>query len=304
MSTRDLFMKLANLALLSALLLKLALPAEAQHPIDVQRLTAKGSHLEALKAYQKLPKRRTTTEASVSAAKSAWALGLPDMAIEEFDRALKDETLPAEQRALILLSKGIIEFQEGRFQLATVYADRASKILRDPSSLRGRVWLLWGESLFRQKQYPAAEDRYIKALSEVRAEELPSANYYLGVCRLNLGRPEDAKNNFESIPLDSEHAPSAVRFLAQISLDAGLTPRASFWLSTGREQFPESFLDSWVDYALVRIAIEDGDIKRVRTLREQAMGKYAPSDHWLNLLEAAAEAFEWEQLSGSRAQPA
>ena len=40
----------------------------AQHPVDVQRMTAQGHHFEALTTYEKMPKRRITAGAQFAAA--------------------------------------------------------------------------------------------------------------------------------------------------------------------------------------------------------------------------------------------
>jgi hypothetical protein len=81
-----------------------------------------------------------------------------------------------------------------------------------------------------------------------------------------------------------------------IALDTGKMKSASFWLKKGRAEYPDSFLDSWVDYALLRIAMSENDQVAVREVRAAATKKYPPSDPWLNLLQAAAEGFEWARL--------
>ena len=54
------------------------------------------------------------------------------------------------------------------------------------------------------------------------------------------------------------------------------------------------FLDSWVDYALLQVAINQGAADEVKSIQLEASKKYPPSDHWLNLLNAAAESFVWK----------
>jgi hypothetical protein len=87
-----------------------------------------------------------------------------------------------------------------------------------------------------------------------------------------------------------------VRSLGEIALETGDYAAAGFWLRRGREEYPDRFLDSWVDYALVRVAAHDGATDEVREIRTRAEAAYAPSDGWLTLLVAESEAYEWRLL--------
>ena len=99
-------------------------------------------------------------------------------------------------------------------------------------------------------------------------------------------------------PLSHERASSAVRYLAGIALDQKNFKDAGFWLARGQEEYGERFLDSWVDYALTQVAINEKNSDKVRTIRTAAAAKYPPSDPWVTMLNAAAEAFEWSQAKG------
>lgn len=287
---------------LPLLVLLMCAPAFGQHPIDVQRQTASGDYFVALTTYERMPKRIATVESTIAAARSAWALGLHARALEEFDKALRSEALSQAEKARIFLSKGIIEFQDGKFQVAALHAGRATSLIDDldeevPSPLRAKALLLWGDSLARQGLHGDAEPLYIRALDEAAPEDLAQIHYSLGMCRKNLGKYEAARANFESVPLQHELTPAAMRQLSMLALDNGHANAASFWLTKGRADYPDSFLDSWVDYALVRVAIDRNDRKTVRELRSAAAKKYPPSDQWLTLLQAAAEEYEWSLVS-------
>ncbi|MCO6431759.1 MAG: tetratricopeptide repeat protein [Deltaproteobacteria bacterium] len=275
----------------------LTAPANAQHPIDVQRLSAKGEHFDALVAYQKLPKRRTTSEAVNAAARSAWALSLPKLAIEEFDKVLQDKNLDQVERARVYLSRGIIEFQEDRFQVAQLYAEKSLALLDEPSPLRSKVWFLWGESLERLGQYGPAEEKYAKALEESLKEEKGDIYFSLGSCQLRLGKFEKARENFEQVPLRHDKTDIAMRRLAQLALQAGQHEQAEFWLIKGRSDYPESFLDSWVDYAMLKIAIKKNDRQQAEEVTERARKQYPPSDPWLVLLESVYAQYRWKSSS-------
>jgi tetratricopeptide (TPR) repeat protein len=267
--------------------------AFAQHSIDVQRLAAKGEYMEALISYEKLPKRRASTEAVSAAARSAWGLGLSQRAIQEYDKALLDEKLGPVERARIYLSRAIIEFQEERFQTAVLYADRSVGLLTDQSPLRAKALLVWGNSLTEMGLHAAAEQKYVQALEEEEIEDKAELHYRLGMVQMQLGKLDEARTNLEKVPLHHDRTPEAMRFLAQISLESKKYTEAEFWLNKGRGEYPDSFLDSWVDYVLVRVAIGANDTAKVKSLVDEAEKKYPPSDDWLNLLQAASEAFYW-----------
>ena len=269
----------------------------AQHPIDVQRKAAAGEYYEALVSYDQLPRRRSTTLSTVAAARSAWGLGLPARAIVEYDKALQDEKLEPSERARLLLSRAIIEFQEGRFQVAQLYAEKAAALLPTPSPLRSKVWFVWGQSLDRLSQYGAAEERYKLAADESSEDERGDIYYLLGKCQERLGRFDEARDSLQKVPLRHEQAPFAMRQLAEIALNAGRPKEVEFWLTTGRREYPESFLDSWVDYALARGAMMNQDDQRLSEILDEATKKYPPSDHWLNLLRGAVEGYRWKVVA-------
>lgn len=270
-------------------------PVRADYPIDVQRFVAEGDYYSAMLSFERMPKRIATTDSVLAAAQSAWALSLPSVAVEHFERALQDRDLPDVERARIEFSRGAIELQENNPQVAIVFAERALRRISEASPLRGKVWLLWAESLMKLGSPGAAEDRYQKALQEVAEEDRPEAAFLLGQCQLSLGNAAGARENFARIPLTHPRTPEAIRALALLSLKTGDYTQTSFWLETGRSRFPDKFLDSWVDYALLSAAAREENIARVQEIRAAAAGKYPPSDPWLTLLEARAEAVLWEQ---------
>ena len=273
--------------------------AQAQHPTDVQRELAAGEPMAALVTFDKMPKRKATTPSILAAAKSAWALSLPERAIAEFDRSLADDQMPELDRAKVYLARGIIEFQEMRYREALQYADKSLKLLADASPLRSKVWMLIAESQFQLASYAAANDKYEQALQEAPAEDQPDIHYSLGLCKLHLDKLDEAREQFEQVPLSHPRAGKAIRQLANIELTAGDVTHAAFWLARGQQDFPDEFLDSWVDYAQLTIAAGQNDVQRLREIRKAAEAKYPPADSWMTLLEAAAEEFEWRQRTGA-----
>lgn len=289
--------KRKNLFVEGSVVILLMLPghlAFGQHPIEVQRLAAKGEYFKALSTYDSLPDRRKTADTLIAAGRSAWALGLSQRAIEEFDKALQDETLDKVLRGRVLLSRGIIEYQEGRYQIAVLYAERSNEALSEPSPLRAKVWLLWGQALSKLGSWAIAEVKLQKGLDEAADEDVPEVHYFLGVAKYSLGKNKEAKEHFERVPLENERTPLAIRNLASIALEEGQFEEAIFWLEKGKKDFRDSFLDSWVDYAAMQAAIGKNDLEKVREIRANAQKQYPPSDKWYALLDAAAEIYEWK----------
>lgn len=283
--------------LVSGLAVFAPISALSQHSIDVQRAAASGEHLAALATYDRLPRRVVTAEARVAAARSAWALGLPERALAEFDEALHTEGLPAVERARLHLSQGIIHFQEGRYHVALIHAEKASAELSEPSPLRAKVRLLAAESHARLNAFGRAEEFYLSAIAEAAPEDKADIHFMLGECQRPLGKLEAARENFEKVPLRHERTPAAVRHLAEIALETGRFDSAGFWLRRGREEYADRFLDSWTDYALVRVAAHEGASAELREIRARAETTYPPSDGWLTLLVAEAEAYEWRRMN-------
>ncbi len=279
--------------------------ARAQHPVDVVKLSSDQQYMEALVAFDKLPQRRVTSEAVLAAARSAWALSLPKRADELYDLALKDERLPTTEQARAILSKGIIQYQEENYQTAIVYADRAVKLLKAPSPLRSKVYALWGESLLRLGQYPQAEDKLDLAVDEAEDGTAADIHYLLAQAQQYLGKLEEAQRHYEFIPAQHEKAGTAIRELARIAMQRGNYDHAEFWLTRGRADFPDEFLDSWVDYALGESLLRQGKKEDLVRILDAAEKRYPPSDPWITLLKAAAESGFWlrvpEEKTGKEA---
>lgn len=265
----------------------------AQHPIEVQRYQAQGEYMQALVAFERLPERRTTTDTRISAGKSAWALGIPTLATAQIDIALRDPDLDTRTRADLVLSRGIIEFQEGHFAESVLYAEKAISLLKKSSPLRARAYLLWGQGLARMKAYGAAHEKYENAMAEASDDDLPEMSYQDGTVLLRLGQFDKARAAFERIPLEHERAPATVRRLALIALELENWESARFWLQKGRAEFSELFIDSWVDYALVTVQLALDETAEARRTLARAKEQFAPSDPWIVLADSTYESSYW-----------
>jgi len=271
--------------------------ADAQSPIDVQRAAAQGEYLRAMVRFDTLPKRKITTDATIAVARSAWALSLPERAAQELDTVLRGTDLTPVERTRALLSRGIIELQENRQQLATMFAEQAVATAGNNGALRARAYLLWGQALSETKALGAAEEKLKLAVVGADSEDSISAHFMLAECQLLLGKPTDARQNYQAVPINHEHAPGAIRGLAEVALQLGESNTVEFWLNKGREVYPDRFLDSWVDFALLEAAVKQNDPVKAIAVQVSANNKYPPSDQWLTLLNATAEGFAWNNAT-------
>lgn len=285
-----------------ALLLAGSTPTRAQNSASVEQLSARSEHMQALAAFDRLPKRQRTLAGTLAAARSAWAIGLNDRAIAEYDHALQFEELVGSERARAIFARGVVDLQEQRPQIARTYAERALALLDEASPLRARILALRAQAELAQHDIAAADTDLSQAIDEAANEDIPEYHFLRAECRIQLGKRDDARIDLEAIPLEHPRTADAVRKLAQIALDSGQFEEAQFWLRKGRKDFPEKFADSWVDYGLVRAALGNSDQTAARSAREDARKRLAPSDPWLNLLEAESEASAWQERNQMVAQ--
>jgi tetratricopeptide (TPR) repeat protein len=288
---------LLRLPLVFSVILVLVTPAlaSAQHAAQVQQLSADGEHMKALAMYELLPNKKLMTETRIAAAKSAWALGLNRQAAEGFDSVLRDPTISQDIRTRLILSRGVIEYQEERYQEAALYAEKAISYMRESVPLRGRAYLLWGQSLLRTGAYVSAHERFEKALGDVQPQDRAEAHFALGLVELKLARYTDAQKNLEAIPMDHARTPVAVRMLAGIALETQQYDRVKFWIEKGKIDHPEAFVDSWGDYSLVQAAIARGDLDDARRITDIAQKQFPASDSWIILMQASLEVAEWKK---------
>ncbi|RMD85949.1 MAG: hypothetical protein D6808_04295 [Candidatus Dadabacteria bacterium] len=271
-----------------------------QMPVDVEKAMANKQYLAALEIYEKMPRRRRTTSSAVAAAKSAWALGLSNYAKEEFDRAielgeLKHDLTPLD-KVRIFFSKAVIEFQSGNFNLCIEYCESALKLLNGEGPLKGQILMLMGDSYLKLRKYAKAEKSYTAAVKRLNGEDKVDGLYAVAWVQYNIGKYEQASRNLKKIPLYSVKSPLAIRLLALIALEKEDFERLVFWLNKGKEQFPDEFLDSWVNYALMIGYIGLDQKAEVAKLRKATSEKYPSSDPWVILLNARAEEYEWENV--------
>ncbi len=287
-------MKILKLLFFILLLLVNPSISFSEHPIDVQKNAHNKEYYKAMISFEKLPKQKANKDVLLSAAQSAWALSLPDTATTLFDKVLNDEKLTKDEKSKIYLYKGIIEFQEEKYSTAKIYAEK-SLMLASKDEFKSPAYKLLGDSLFKLKQYSNAKSQYKKALSYASEEEKSNINYQLGVTCFYLGDFENSKNYFSKVSLDNEDAPFAIRLLIKIALEENDFSSLKKWLDVATSEFPDEFLDSYIEYAKIKLAINEKNKQVANKTLQEAMEKFPQSDPWINLAMASYEAFLWER---------
>jgi tetratricopeptide (TPR) repeat protein len=272
--------------------------AYAQHSSEVQRFAMNAEYFKALATYQRMAKRTVTVPAAIAAAKSAWALGLPQFAEQEFQKVLhaqeENSELSAIERAKIHLVQGVMQLQEEHPEVAVVYAQKGMELLTEASPLRSQLLGLWGESLAAMQRYPEASHYYQSARDEAVTIDQPDFAFSAAECHLAVGRYNEARELLETIPVFHDHGVEALRLITRIALETKQYDDVIAWVKKGRELFPDAFADAWSYYALTIAGIETENRDLVESANAEAMKHLPPSDMWLTLLNAAAEIYRWK----------
>jgi TolA-binding protein len=226
---------------------------------------------------------------SISALASILLVGLPAspaLALDEADRlwlvgdrAFADGLYPVARR---VLDRFVVEYPNdtriapamlllGRSRLALGEPEKALDAFRrlraiatlPAQQLEGRFWE--AESLYRLKQYAAARSAYDDVLSKDAASQLaPEALYGLGLCELELRRPEPAIKTFRDLLTSwPEHstAASATFYLAHALADQKRYAEAVPLLTPFATKYPQSKLIPDAQYLLgtTRLAMGERD---------------------------------------------
>lgn len=261
----------------------------SEHTIDIERYVADENFFDALVSFEKMPRRRHTLSAKKAAAEAAWGLGLAERAIQEYEEVIRSKGLKKRERAKAFLSRGIIEFQEERYRVAVVYAEKSLESFSEQDELRSYSLALWGESLMKMGAFGAAEQKLLEAQSIAPEPFLAEISYRLGRCLYRLGRFSEAGEQFLQVPLEHERTSDALRYLIRIGVEEKDWANVSFWIQKARAEYPKQFLGSWFDFALYQALIHLEDKETAASVLAAAEEKYPPSDSWLTILRAESE---------------
>ncbi len=274
----------------SILLYTILVPALAladSNGVPIRQLTAGGQHFDALVAAA--DKSDLSLEDHLSAARSAWALGLAEAARKHWDEALANEAFQGQERSKELLGRAILELQEGRLEDARAQAERTAATI--PSSeLRAQFWLLIAESLRLQGALSQAESYYQRAVAEASGDTKSEASYLLGECQLKLGRINDARYAFAGVESTGKFAVPSIKRLIEIDLSQKTFEGVLTWVQEGRENFPSEFEDPWVSYAHSVALVEVGRLDDAAREVQRMKVRHSDNEPWYQVANASYEA--------------
>jgi tetratricopeptide (TPR) repeat protein len=264
--------------------------ASAQHPSEIVKLNAEGDHYQSILHYLRLPQRRLQAEAAIAAAKSAWALSLPQLALEAYDKVFQFD-IASTKKSQIFLSRAIIHFQEGQYELSSVNAENAIEELPVPSSFRAKAWYLWGESLLNLKYSGKSIEKYIHAIEESDEQGRSDIYFSLGKAYLDQGDVINAMESFEKIDPVSDMYPQALKKLVWLYIESSNFEKAEELITFGKYNYPNVFMESMIDYSWMLILLKKGDSKKIESALKEIEEKVSPSDTWLPIIQGSVELF-------------
>ena len=252
--------------------------------------TERGDHLQAVVSYDQIEHSELQASLSdrLSAAKSAWALGLPVRARLAWDQALDDPKFQGAERTRAQLGRAIMELQERNFEEARSIAERAVSDASVPG-IRAQLHLVIAESLREQGALNLATEYYKKARDEGDKNVANEAGFLLGETQIKLGQFTDARYSFTAIELGAPFAAQAIRRLAEIDLTQKNYEGVLTWIQEGRENHFQEVDDAWSQYALVAAlcSLDRGADAQAELKTFQA--RYSEQNGWYLLAQAAVE---------------
>ncbi len=268
---------------------------EAAHAEEsVADQTSRGDHYGALKQVFEADENLKLTDL-ISAAKSAWALGLSDVSRDYWRRSLAHHELTGTERYRALLAQAILEFQESRYDAARKIAEKAAGEL-ESSDIRSQFWLVIADSLKEQDAFSLAQQYYRRAVSEATGTRKTEARFLLAECQHHLGLFTAARKNFVLTETGTPYTEKSLRYLIEIDLSQQNYDGIVTWVNAGREQVPESFNDQWVSYAYIVALI---NLNKSELAKKELAGfkiRHSADSSWYALAEAAVESELVQQL--------
>lgn len=278
--------KLQILSLLLVINFSYSTCAVAQS-VPVRQFTAAGLHFDALSEAE--TKSQLSLDDQLSAARSAWALGLADKARGYWDEALANESLVGEEKTKELLARAILELQEGSLESARSLAEKTTANLQ-PGDLRSQFWLLIAESLRMQGAMIQSESYYQRAVAEGSNETKSEATYLLGECQLKQGRMNEARYSFAGVESRGKFAVAAIRRLIEIDLSQKSYEGVLTWITQGRENYPTEFEDPWIGYADITALLEAGRTEDAGQELSKLKKRHSEQEPWFQVSSATYEA--------------
>lgn len=266
--------------------------------VSVDSLSSSGKHLRALSVYQtQLEDDRTLVE-KLSAARSAWGLGLVDIARSIWDDALSDAALDGIERQRVTFARAIMELQEKNFEVARSMAEHALIRATEPK-MRVQLSLLIAESLKSQGAWSLAETYYNAALENAEGVQRDEVVFLLAENQYTLGRLQDARKRYSEVDISSVYAPRALRRLIEIDFRDRSYNLLIPWIEQGRERFSSEFEDAWIRYVMTIALIEIGELAEADKEYVLFAKWYAENNGWRLLAQAALESAHVKESFGN-----
>jgi tetratricopeptide (TPR) repeat protein len=271
--------------------------------LSIEELSRSGMHFEALSKAQAKGEGGLSLAEQLSAARSAWALGLADVARKYWEGAFAKKEFDGLERSREMLARAILELQEGRPFEAREIAERTAQTV-PPSDLRAQLWMVVGEALRIQQADNQAEIYYKKAFQEASPTAKSEAAYLLGECQYRLGKLQDSRYSFTAVQSASKHASQALQRLIELDLSQNNFEGVVTWVEEGRTNVAGTFDSSWVSYAYVKSLLALDRVNDAQRELGKSKVRYSEHDSWNELANAAMEAKRIEDHLGTSADEA
>ena len=262
---------------------------------DIADLTRRGQHYAAIVRAQEKRDTELSLVDKLAVARSAWALGLIDVARRHWDEILVDPEFQGPERDRTMIARAILEFQEFRFEKSREIAQRAVHEMNE-SELKNQFWLVIAESLKEQRAFSQAEKYYQRAVDESRGEFRDEALYLLSVTQLELGVHEKARENFAAINMDSPYAAQALYRLTKIDFSQRNFAGVLLWINEGQRRHPDEFYNAWAGYAHVVSLLRTNRPEDARNTLTDLTSRFQATNPWILMATAAVETNWMEEL--------
>ena len=251
-------------------------------------LSFSASPFKTLLSYQTRFEQERTLVEKLIAARSAWGLGLVDIARSIWDEALEDAALYGIERQRVMFARAIMELQEKNFEMARSMAEKALMQATD-SKMKVQLSLLIAESLRSQGALSLSESYYSNALNGADGAQKDEVLFLLADNNYALGRFQEARKRYSEIDVSSEYASRALKKLIEIDFQERAYTLLIPWIEQGRERFASDFEDAWIRYVMTVALIETGELESAEKEYSLFTKWYSENNGWRLLAQAALE---------------
>jgi len=255
--------------------------------IGVKELSEQGRYFDSILLYKENESVRSLGD-TLAVAKSAWAIGLVDEARIRWDQALEHPDCKGVERARVLLSRAIMELQEGSYDRARGFAEEGSTLVNS-SELRGELNFVIAEALYSQGMYSLAERYYEKVSKEGSKERVQESLLKLSKVMNKLGRFADARKVLTLIELTSSITPHALDELIILDSKNRNFSGVRTWVEEGRSSFPSEFRSSKISYIHAQSLIKEGLLVEAEEEISYISMNSKENDAWLQLGKSLIE---------------